>query len=320
LLSGAGVGAVDCFLHQDGQRVAVDELHRPRKLTELLEHDGRSGSNPALLASMLHRGLLTYAEDHAMHRSKTARKEVRLVPPNKMSSLLYLQKLLLALNKSAEDLERILLEPTAQDLQALFQRIVTHHWGTPAVLDRNFGESAMQAAIASDLRGWLRARPSINAEIRTEEPASGKYADVCIVSKDGAGSVTGIVVIEFKCIRTNALDWVSFSRTQKWLAGALTPQDCIDIPESLEIRTRFGELAQAIEDHETVLQTVPIRPQFRNMYNHASSVGDVMRMARNQLKENRDRLCLEKRYSNCKQQCFVVLLVGTRIVVEEVRD
>eukprot|EP00961_Rhodomonas_salina_P261844 3538898-Rhodomonas_salina.1 len=97
-----------------------------------------------------------------------------------MSSLWHLQKLLLALNKSAEDLERILLEPTAQDLQTLFQSIVTHHWGTPAVLDRNFGEAAMQGAIASDLRGWLRARPNINAEVRTEEPASGKYADVCI--------------------------------------------------------------------------------------------------------------------------------------------
>eukprot|EP00961_Rhodomonas_salina_P267076 3608854-Rhodomonas_salina.1 len=95
----------------------------------------------------------------------------------------------------------------------------------------------MQAAIASDLRGWLRAIPSTNAEVRTEEPASGKYADVCIVNKDGAGSVTGIVVIEFKCIRTNALDWVSFSKTEEWLPGALTPQQCMDIPESFKIRT-----------------------------------------------------------------------------------
>eukprot|EP00287_Rhodomonas_sp_CCMP768_P012701 CAMPEP_0196721962 /NCGR_PEP_ID=MMETSP1091-20130531/4405_1 /TAXON_ID=302021 /ORGANISM="Rhodomonas sp., Strain CCMP768" /LENGTH=362 /DNA_ID=CAMNT_0042063553 /DNA_START=40 /DNA_END=1128 /DNA_ORIENTATION=+ len=320
LLSGAGVSAVECCLHQDGQWAAVDDLHRPRKLSELLEHDGVSGSNPALLASMLHRGLLTYAEDSAMHSSEAGRMGVRLVPPNKMASLWQLKKLLSALNKSAEDLARILLQPTAHDLQALFQRIVTHHWGTPAVLNRNFGEAAMQAAIASDLRGWLRARSSFKAEVRTEQRARGRYADVCIVNKDGAGSVTGIVVFEFKCIRTNALDWVSFSRTQEWLSRALTAQECMDIPNSIQIRTRLGELAQAIEDHETVLQRVPILPQFRAMYNNAGSVGDVMHKASTDLKENRDRLRGEDRFANCKQQCFVVLLVGTRIVVEEVRD
>eukprot|EP00961_Rhodomonas_salina_P284414 3844212-Rhodomonas_salina.1 len=66
-----------------------------------------------------------------------------------------------------------------------------------------------------------------------------------------------------------------------------------------------------------MLQTVPIRPKFRRMYKDARSVGGVMHMARTQLKKNRDLLLREERYSNCKQQCFVVLLVGTRIVVEE---
>eukprot|EP00961_Rhodomonas_salina_P178156 2402693-Rhodomonas_salina.1 len=92
----------------------------------------------------------------------------------------------------------------------------------------------------------------------------------------------------------------------------------MDIPESIEIRTRFDELAQAIEDHETVLQTVPIRPKFHSMYKGASSVGDVMHMARTQLNDNRKRLRGMNRYGDCKQQSFVVLLVGTRIVVEEV--